>query len=154
MAKYAHWIILFVLVAVLVYVGIQVRKIKSSGTVVLSDERAKYNISKTAFGSAYNKMKVVTPIEYMYRDAGAKNPYRFFCSCQGTGKCTGNCKSKIGFSAQNLKQVDPRLVVVGKNGLLHVDIAQMVALNSAAIREVIRQQEEYKAMTTPSKQSV
>lgn len=94
----------------------------------LSDERFKTNISKTGWGSAYNQIQKITPMEYMYRDA------------DGTAPCDKGCKisgvKKIGFIAQDVERVNPNLIITDKNGIKYVDLGQMIGLQFAAMKKM------------------
>lgn len=92
----------------------------------LSDERYKTNISLTGYGEAYNQIKTVKPIEYMYTRA------------DGTRPCEICEKPRIGFSAQQLEKVNPNLVITDENGIKYIDNAQLVAMNTAAIKDLIQ----------------
>jgi len=108
-----------------------------SSMLSLSDERYKNNISLTGYGAAYNAIKTIKPIEYM------------FTRSDGTRPCP-TCKSKtrIGFSAQQLEKVDPRLVVIGKDGKKYIDNAQIIALNTSAIKQMMADHEYLKGLVT------
>ena len=108
----------------------------------LSDERAKTKISYTGYGDAYNKIKVIKPMEYMFTRA------------DGTRPCP-ECENKMryGFSAQDLEKVDERLVFTDKNGVKYIDNHQLIALNTGAIQQVMSQQEQLMQMISAGQNS-
>lgn len=95
----------------------------------LSDARFKEGverISKNGYGDAYNQIRTMSPVYYMYKDAAGMNV------CDRTGCGT----KKIGFIAQDLEKVNPNLVFKDKNGVRYIDVMQMVALNTAAMKKM------------------
>jgi len=97
----------------------------------LSDERFKSGVerlSKTGYGDAYNQIKYISPVTYMYRDAAGMNV------CDRTGADCGT--KKIGFIAQDIEKVNPNLVFKDKNGVRYIDVMQMIALNTAAMKKM------------------
>lgn len=97
----------------------------------LSDERFKTDISKisrTGYGDAYNQIKTISPVTYMYRDAAGMTDCNRGCKIDGV--------KKLGFIAQDLEKINPNLVVTDKNGIKYIDVMQVVALNTIAMKKM------------------
>lgn len=93
----------------------------------LSDERHKNNInkvSKTGWGEAYNTVDTIDLITYS------------LVSSNGHTNCLECNRERLGFSAQEIEKINPNLIVIGKDGTKYIDYAQMVALNTGAIKSI------------------
>jgi len=98
----------------------------------LSDERYKTNISNYSGGIA--DVMNLKPFTFMYKRADGTTTA--CCDDCAEGKeCSGD-KTKVGFMAQQVEQMNPNLVHTSENGTKYVDYGMITALNTAALRDL------------------
>ena len=91
--------------------------------MTFSDERLKKNIELSGLNKSYNNLDKINIIEYSLVRADGSMP------------CMDCDRRRIGFSAQQLEEIDPNLVFVDpKSGFRMIDLSQLTAMNTASIK--------------------
>lgn len=129
--------------------------VDTTTTCLLSDENAKQDVVKLSGESALAEVIRWEPVAYRYkpafRGAGCSNgsPLNGGTVCRGEDR--NLAAEQVGFTAQRMAKVDPRLVSYGPDGQPHsVRYQQSAAVLAAAVQElngiVQSQQVELKAL--------
>lgn len=94
----------------------------------LSDERLKKNI--VPYKNSIDKIKQINVIKYDLDESAFKNT-----KAERKEKLLNKEQNKVGFSAQQLRQLFPGLVEEGQDSVLRVNYVGLIPILTAALQE-------------------